>query len=217
MIDVANLRPSDIETLMDEGFSPEAKQGILEGLKRLLSEVRPDGGADSDRIHMTANMLAMAGAGKKIDSYDLALAIVGTNDLNIKDFIEGLPDSYAREVAFHLVTTVRSFGEGAGLLLGLEPSAKTYAAAAAAFAGGQVSLAGGGGVFAGGAVFGPGFYTVDRSGQLVISERGHGIPAVDYGMRLPFEHVTSTPADVSLARGPRGSTAKPRKSHKITP
>lgn len=214
MIDVANLRPSDIETLMDEGFSPEAKLGILEGLKRLLSEVRPDGGADSDRIHMTADMLAMAGAWKEIDAHDLALAIVGTNDLNIKDFIEGLPDIYAREVAFHLVTSVGPFEEGADLLrLLVEPSAKTYTTAAAALAGGHLSLAGGG-LFAGG----PALYAVDHLGRVVISERGHAVPGYDYGLRFPIEHVISTPADVSLARGPRGSTAKPpRKRHKITP
>ncbi|MGO7751148.1 hypothetical protein [Rhizobium ruizarguesonis] len=222
MIDVANLRPSDIETFMDEGFSPEAKQGILEGLKRLLSEVRPDGGADSDRIHMTADMLAMAGAWKEIDAHDLALAIVGTNDLNIKDFIEGLPDSYAREVAFHLVTSVGPFEEGADLLRRLvEPGAKTYATAAAAFAGVHLSLAGAGGVVAGGPALyagGPVLYAVDPLGRVVISERGHAVPGYDYGLRLPIEHVISTPADVSLARGQRGSPAKPpRKRHKMTP
>ncbi|WP_106797446.1 hypothetical protein [Rhizobium sp. H4] len=104
MIDVANLRPSDIETLIEEGLSGPTVDAILSGISRMVKEVHPDGGADSDRIHLTANMLAMAGVWKAIQPAELARALDGGQHENIVVFLEGLPPKYNREVAYELIT-----------------------------------------------------------------------------------------------------------------
>ncbi|MBX4919988.1 hypothetical protein HJA76_09730 [Rhizobium bangladeshense] len=135
MIDVANLRPSDIERLREDGISQGVKNAILEGLNRLLREVRPDGGADSDRIHMVASMLAMGDVWRRVDAKELAAAIAYANELNIKSFIEGLPERYGRDVAYHLVTTTpktsvssRRFAGGGDPIpgYGVAPSSAEY-------------------------------------------------------------------------------------------
>ncbi len=104
MIDVANLRPSDIERLAEEGLSPGIKDEILSGVSKMVNEVRPDGGADSDRIHLAANLLAMAGAWKSIKAGELARALEGGQQQNIVVFLQGLPPNYNREVAYELIT-----------------------------------------------------------------------------------------------------------------
>lgn len=104
MINVASLRPSDIERLIEDGFSDEDKKAILSSLRTMLLEVRPDGGADSDRIYMAAQMLEMAGAWEQIAVEDLVETISGAPFETIQVFLEGLPHTYGAELAFKMMT-----------------------------------------------------------------------------------------------------------------
>ncbi|QWY83088.1 hypothetical protein [Rhizobium phage RHph_X66] len=105
MIDVANLRPSDVETILEEGVSLDTKNAILAGVSRMLKEIRPDQGADSDRIHLAASMLGMARVWEAVSPSELARAIDGGHKENVTDFLQGLPAPYGREVAFEMVTS----------------------------------------------------------------------------------------------------------------
>lgn len=109
MVNVASLRPSEIERLQGQALSDEDRDSILSSLKTMLAEVRPDGGADSDRIFMAAQMLDMAGVWGQIQAEDLASTISHAPNEAVKAFIEGLPHNYAAEIAFKLVTDHSSF------------------------------------------------------------------------------------------------------------
>ncbi|WP_104668665.1 hypothetical protein [Ensifer adhaerens] len=104
MVNIASLRPSDIERLSGGPLSPEDKNSILSSLQTMLSEIQSDGGADSDRIYMAAQMLDMANVWDQIPKEDLAKAVSDAPELAIKDLLEGLPHDYAREVSYLILT-----------------------------------------------------------------------------------------------------------------
>lgn len=104
MVNVATLLPSDVERLKSEKLSNEDRTAILSSVSVMLQTVRPDGGADSDRIYMAAQMLDMANVWEQIDAAALAKAIVQAPADARKDFLEGLPHNYAAEVAHNILT-----------------------------------------------------------------------------------------------------------------
>lgn len=104
MVNVASLKPSDIERLGSDELSEVDRASILSSLQTMLREVRADGGADSDRIYMAAQMLDMANVWDQIGAGDLAAALADAPQESIKILLEGLPHPYAAEVAYKILT-----------------------------------------------------------------------------------------------------------------
>jgi hypothetical protein len=103
MLNVAALKPSDIERLKSEGLTLIDKLEILASLQVMFRDVRPDGGADSDRIYMAAQMLSMAGVWEKIASAELAVVFRHASKEATAAFLEGLPHDYAMELALNVI------------------------------------------------------------------------------------------------------------------
>lgn len=98
MLNVAALKPSDIELLRECKWDEGIIQSVLDSIKQMQIDVRSDDGADSDRIYMAAHFLGMAGAWNHISSVRLANVIGNALPKWKDDFIAGLPDSYAHEI-----------------------------------------------------------------------------------------------------------------------
>lgn len=103
MINVADLLPSEIERLRDEGVSADDQKAILASLDRFLAETNPDNGADTDRIYMAACMLTMANVWGKISTEEIAQILSNCVPANRKAFLEGLPHEFAGDVAISMV------------------------------------------------------------------------------------------------------------------
>lgn len=95
MIDVAVLKPSQIEDLSSRPWSDADKRDVLNGIADMLDKTFSDGGADSDRIYMAASHLTTAGAWRAISAIELA-RVVGAARLDAQnDFLDGLPSDVA--------------------------------------------------------------------------------------------------------------------------
>ncbi|MDH6269168.1 hypothetical protein M2360_004594 [Rhizobium sp. SG_E_25_P2] len=110
MIDVAVLRPSQIEDLSSRPWSDTDKRDVLSGIAEMLDKTPSDGGADSDRIYMAASHLTIAGAWQAISTIELA-RVVGAARLDAQnDFLDGLPRDVAglvsREILRQLEQTL---------------------------------------------------------------------------------------------------------------
>jgi len=103
MINVAMLKPSDIERLSEGPLSHDDANDILTSLRRALNELSSDGGANDDRIYMAAQMLTMAGVWEKLGAEPVARFIADAPESSMKVFIEGLPHAYATDVAYFLM------------------------------------------------------------------------------------------------------------------
>ena len=103
MINVAYLKPSDIEKLKSTVLDLESKAALLAGIQSLLSEVEPDGGADDDRIVSSAEALSMANVWKQIPPVELANSLADCHRSSVGLFLSGIPREYAGEVSFQLV------------------------------------------------------------------------------------------------------------------
>ncbi|NKK58857.1 hypothetical protein GFM44_23455 [Rhizobium leguminosarum bv. viciae] len=103
MINVAALMPTDIERLMADGLAANDKASILQTLERMVIEVAPDGGADTDRVYMAASMLSMAKVWDQIGADELAKSLAAAHRITKTAFLDGLPHAYAGNVALALV------------------------------------------------------------------------------------------------------------------
>lgn len=108
MINVAALRPSDIERLSREKLSEDDKDAIIDSVRAMLAETVGDGGADTDRVFMAAQLLDMAGVWSQIPAERLADVVAASPRTSGAPFLEGLPHSYASEVALKVLTAPRN-------------------------------------------------------------------------------------------------------------
>ncbi|SCX31693.1 hypothetical protein [Agrobacterium rosae] len=104
MIDVAALKPTDIEDLSEAALTEQDKSELLSSVLRMLTELAPDNGANSDRIFMSAQMLDMAGVWAQISPKELAKTLLASGPSARRPFIEGLPHDFAAEVSLAIVT-----------------------------------------------------------------------------------------------------------------
>lgn len=104
MINVALIRPSDIERLMSLELADADKASILASIETMLREVAADGGAGSDRIYLSAQSLDMAGVWEQIAADELASVISAAPFEARKVFLEGLPHRYAADVSLAILT-----------------------------------------------------------------------------------------------------------------
>jgi hypothetical protein len=102
MIDVAVLRPSQIEDLAERAWSQAEKVDVLDGISDMLGKTPSDGGADSDRISMAATYLTLAGAWRVISATELADTVKAFSREAQNDFLDGLSSDFAHQVIRHL-------------------------------------------------------------------------------------------------------------------
>ncbi|OCP17032.1 MULTISPECIES: hypothetical protein [unclassified Ensifer] len=95
MINIAALRPSDITTLDHRLSDQSFAQDFLAALAKFLTEVGPDGGADSDRIFMAAVQLTQAKAWNHFDATALRKALSSVPQDAMVIFCDGLPTTLA--------------------------------------------------------------------------------------------------------------------------
>jgi len=96
MVDIANMRPSILRKLPENLTDPDYAEEILASLAVYLASAAPDGGVDSDRLHVVGLQLSNAKAWDHLKPEDVLRRAGHVSSETLLAFTAGMPDAVAR-------------------------------------------------------------------------------------------------------------------------